>query len=119
MGSNSFQSAPVSGLIDRLEPFVVSRSPRNGAPYVFDDEIALIFNEPINCKLPSTFIAELRLPNSVLNVSVLSVSCQSNTRLSIFILASAGLNVCLVVCRIECLSGIIFMQTKATWCYPS
>ena len=93
-GSNSFQSAAVSGLIDRLAPFVVSETPVTGSKtYRYKDEISLVFNEHINCKLPYTFTVELKVPTRILKSSNLSLSCQHD-RLTIYILASSGVNVC-------------------------
>ncbi len=94
-GSNSFQSAPVSGLIDRSAPLVVFRSPKNGAPYIFDDTISLLFNERINCELPYTFTATLKLPNRILKDDDLSVFCTTSHEISIDILTSSGVDVCL------------------------
>jgi hypothetical protein len=93
-GSSSFQSAAVSGLIDRSTPFVVSETPVNGTgAYRYKDDISLVFNERINCELPYTFAAELKLPHRTLKGSDLSSSCQHD-RLVIYILASSGVTVC-------------------------
>ena len=93
-GSSSFQSAAVSGLIDRSVPLVVSATPVNGSgTYRYKDAISLLFNEHINCELPYTFTAELKLPNRVLNGSDLSVLCKSSSELFILISSSSGLTV--------------------------
>jgi hypothetical protein len=94
-GSSSFQSAAVSGIIDRSVPFVVSATPVNGSEtYRYKDAISLLFNERINCELPYTFTAELKLPTRILNGSDLSVLCQSSNVLFISISSSSGLTVC-------------------------
>jgi hypothetical protein len=99
----SFQSASVSGLIDRSMPFVVAQSPKNGGPYEFGGEISVVFNEPIDCLPPYSFAAVLKLPSRILEGSDLAFSCQYDT-LGIYILASSGVTVCLVAC-----TGIVMM----------
>ncbi len=93
-GSSSFQSAPVTGIIDRSMPLVVSENPVNGSRnYRYKDVLSLLFNERINCELPYTFTAELKLPNRILKDSDLSVFCQSSNMLFVSISPSSGLTV--------------------------